>query len=53
MGTETENTKEIDKAFEIDTSKYNHLSIKHKLISYPLYGSNPFGDTTHKNEETK
>ena len=35
--TQTENTKELDKLFEIDLSKYEHASLKHEIICYKLY----------------
>jgi len=34
--TSTESTKEIDKAFEIDCSKYYHAHLEHKIITYKL-----------------
>ena len=34
--TSSENTKEIDKAMEIDCSKYYHAHMKHKIVTYKL-----------------
>ncbi len=35
--TSTKNTKEIDKAFEIDCSKYYHAHLKYKIVRYKLF----------------